>query len=227
MTLSGCRWTVVTSPGTSRYKAPFESSGREEQKSRTREALVTATRRLLADGRDPTVDDVAAAAGISRATAFRYFPSRRALVATAHPQIDEVSLLPDDAPDEPHARLDLTMDALLRITLGWEPQLRASLRVSLEAGAELPLLRQGRAIGWIEDALEPLRRTHPRLDRRRLAVAIRSATGIEALVWLTDVGGLSRDEAAGVLRWSAHAQLAAAPAGDAPPGGRRRAEQPA
>jgi AcrR family transcriptional regulator len=205
-------------------KVPYESSGREEQKARTREALVTATRRLLADGRDPTVDDVAAAAGISRATAFRYFPSRRALVAAAHPQIDEVSLLPDDAPDEPHARLDLTMDGLLRITLGWEPQLRASLRVSLEAGAELPLLRQGRAIGWIEDALEPLRRTHPHLDRRRLAVAIRSATGIEALVWLTDVGGLSRDEAAGILRWSAHAQLATALAGDAPPDGRRRAD---
>jgi len=198
---------------------PYESGGREEQKARTREALVEATRRLIADGRDPTVDDVAAAAGISRATAFRYFPSRRALVAAAHPQIDAASLLPGDAPDDPHARLDLVMDAFLRITLGWEPQLRASLRVSLEAGAELPPLRQGRAIGWIEDALDPLRRTHPRVDRHRLAVAIRSATGIEALVWLTDVAGLPRDEAAGVLRWSAHAQLAAALAGDAPPGG--------
>jgi AcrR family transcriptional regulator len=200
---------------------PYESGGREEQKARTREALVAATRRLMADGRDPTVDDVAAAAGISRATAFRYFPSRRALVAAAHPQIDATSLLPDDAPDDPHARLDLVMDAFLGITLGWEPQLRASLRVSLEADLEpstgLPPLRQGRAIGWIEDALEPLRRTHPRLDRHRLAVAIRSATGIEALVWLTDVAGLPRDEAAGILRWSAHAQLAAALAGDAPP----------
>ena len=197
---------------------PYESGGREEQKARTREALVAATRRLMAEGRDPTVDDVAGSAGVSRATAFRYFPSRRALVAAAHPQIDEVSLLPGDAPDDPHARLDLVMDAFLRITLGWEPQLRASLRLSLDADAELPPLRQGRAIGWIEDALEPLGRTNPRLDRRRLAVAIRSATGIEALVWLTDVAGLPRDEAAGVLRWSAHAQLAAALAGDAPPG---------
>jgi hypothetical protein len=33
----------------------------------------------------------------------------------------------------------------------------------------------------------------------RLARAIRSAVGIEALVWLTDVAGLSREEAAGVM----------------------------
>jgi hypothetical protein len=51
----------------------------------------------------------------------------------------------------------------------------------------------------------------------RLAVAIRSATGIEALVWLTDVAGLSRDEALRVMRWSARALLRLAVAEGAPP----------
>ena len=38
----------------------------------------------------------------------------------------------------------------------WEPQLRTALRLSLEpAPADPPMLRQGRAIGWIEDALTP------------------------------------------------------------------------
>ena len=64
------------------------------------------------------------------------------------------------------------------------------LRLSLEAGpaerAALPL-RQGRAIRWIEEALEPLRDRLSDAEVHGLALAIRSATGIEALVWLTDV----------------------------------------
>jgi hypothetical protein len=90
--------------------------------------------------------------------------------------------------------------------------------VSLEPvpDAEQPLLRQGRAIGWIEDALTPLRHTHPDLDVHRLAVAIRSATGIEALIWLTDIAGLTRDEATKLMRCSAHAMLQSALAGTTP-----------
>jgi hypothetical protein len=40
-------------------------------------------------------------------------------------------------------------------------------------------------------------------DLRRLVLAIRTAAGIEVLVWLTDVAGLSRKEAEKVMRWSA------------------------
>ena len=36
-----------------------------------------------------------------------------------------------------------------------------------------------------------------------------------ALVWLTDIAGLSRDEATDLMRWSARAMLAAALADDA------------
>lgn len=50
----------------------------------------------------------------------------------------------------------------------------------------------------------------PDAELRRLTLAIRSAVGIEALVWLTDVAGLSRKEAAELMRWSASALLDAA-----------------
>jgi AcrR family transcriptional regulator len=192
---------------------PYELTGRRQQKSRTRETLVRTARRLLADGAEPTVEEAAAAAGISRTTAYRYFPNQRAMLLAAHPEIEERSLLPAGAPEDPGERLDLVMREFTRVTVEWEPQLRTSLRLSLEPAAELPVLRQGRAIGWIEDALAPLRETRPDLDVHRLAVAIRSATGIEALVWLTDVAGLSREEATGVLRGTARALLAAALAG--------------
>jgi hypothetical protein len=97
--------------------------------------------------------------------------------------------------------------------IGTEAQQRTMLRLSLEADpverSQLPL-RQGRAIKWIEEALAPLHPEMSAVEINRLAVAIRSATGIEALAWLTDIAGLSRDEAAGLMRWSAHAMLQAA-----------------
>ena len=46
-----------------------------------------------------------------------------------------------------------------------------------------------------------------RQELRRLVLAIRSAAGIEALVWLTDVGHLSRSQAVEVMKWSAQALL--------------------
>jgi AcrR family transcriptional regulator len=188
---------------------PYEAGGRTQQKSRTRQALVAATRRLLAEGVTPKVEDAAEAAGISRTTAYRYFPNQRALLLAAHPEIDERTLLPAGAPTDVRQRLDLVMDEFIRVNFDWEAQLRASLRLSLEPGSERPLLRQGRAIGWIRDALEPMRTTHPHVDVDELAVAIRSATGIEALIWLLDIAGQTHEQAARTVRRTAHALLEA------------------
>ncbi|MFF5296910.1 TetR/AcrR family transcriptional regulator [Paractinoplanes globisporus] len=189
-------------------RVPYEATGRRDQKARTREALVDATRRLLADGVNPTVEQAAVEARISRTTAYRYFPSQRALLLAAYPEITRRSLLPEDAPDDVPTRLDLVLAAFARVNLDWEPQLRTSLRLSLEPGAEQPVLRQGRAITWIEEALAPLRSSHPRVDVRRLAIAIRATTGIESLIWLTDIAGLSRADAVALMRDSAQALLA-------------------
>ncbi|MEV4147652.1 helix-turn-helix domain-containing protein [Amycolatopsis sp. NPDC049691] len=197
-------------------EVPYESTGRRRQKGRTRAALVEAAHELLARGEAPTVEDAATAAGISRTTAYRYFPNQRALLLAAYPEIDaDAGLLPPGAPADPAARLDLVMREFIAFTVRWEPQLRAQLRLSLEPGARQPVLRGGRAIRWIEEALEPLAETRPEVDVHDLAVAIRSATGIESLVWLTDIGGLDRERAAEVMASSARAIFRAAlePAG--------------
>lgn len=192
---------------------PYEAIGRTQQKSRTRQALVTATRELLAQGLTPKVEDAAEFAGISRTTAYRYFPNQRSLLLAAHPQISPETLLPADAPNDPSARLDAFMAAFNRYNFDWEPQLRTSLRLSLEPAGTQPALRQGRAVAWIEDALEPVRHTRPDIDIHRLAIAIRSATGIESLIWLIDIAGYTRDQAAQTVRRTAHALLDAALAG--------------
>ncbi|MDQ1509863.1 MAG: hypothetical protein QOG50_1707 [Actinomycetota bacterium] len=200
---------------------PYELNGRVDQKRRTRDALVAAARQLVAAGETPTIEGAAEEAAISRTTAYRYFPNQRALLVAAHPETGASSLLPDDAPDDAATRLDLVIDAFTRSTVENEPQQRTMLRLSLEADpaerSQLPL-RQGRGIKWIEEALAPLRKKMSDADVHRLALAIRSANGIEALVWLTDVAGLSRDEATEVMRWSARALLRSAVADGALPG---------
>ncbi len=68
-------------------------------------------------------------------------------------------------------------------------------------------LRQGRGIPWIAEALEPLHATLNTEQLHQLALAIRSTTGIEALVWLTDVAGLDRSQATHLMHWAAQALL--------------------
>lgn len=47
----------------------------------------------------------------------------------------------------------------------------------------------------------------PGVEIHRLALAIRVSIGVEALVWLTGVGRLSRADAVATMRWSAQALL--------------------
>jgi AcrR family transcriptional regulator len=188
---------------------PYERSGRIRQKLRTRDALITATRELVAQGLTPTVESAAARAEISRTAAYRYFTNQRALLIAAHPEIDRKSLLGADPPRDPEARLGAVIDEFLRITVETEPQLRMALRLSLDKVGDQTdnSLRRGRAIAWIEDALAPLVGELSKQEIRRLALAIRSAAGIEALVWLTDVGRLSRPDAVQMMKESAQALL--------------------
>ena len=191
----------------------YEATGRRRQKLRTRQALIGAARDLIAARGTPTVEQAADAAGISRATAYRYFPNQRDMLIAAHPEIEATSLLGSDPPQDVGARLDRVVDALTRMLIDNEPQLRTTLRLSLESDGhhrERLILRQGRVIGWLDEALRPLRGSLPTAKVRRLVYAIRCAVGIEALVWLCDVGGLSRREAVKLMRWSSRGLLRAA-----------------
>lgn len=158
---------------------------------------------MLADGVIPTVEGAAARAGVSRATAYRYFPTLPALLAAAYPHIDQPSLLGEHPPSDPAARLELVAADQTRRILRFESEMRAVLRLSLEGDVpDLPMNR-GLRIGWIEEALAPLADTMAPHELRRLVLGIGSALGIEAFVWLTDIAGLARDEAADLMRANA------------------------
>lgn len=181
---------------------PYQQGGRVRQKARTREALVAATRQLLREGVTPSVEQAADAAQVSRTTAYRYFPSQRALLAATFPQLETGSLLGEHPPADVRARVALFAAKMTESVLANEAEMRAMLRLSLDP--QVPLqevaLRQGRRTVWVRDALAPLRDVLPEAGFRQLTLAIAAAAGIESFVWLVDVGGADRATAVAVIR---------------------------
>jgi hypothetical protein len=123
------------------------------------------------------------------------------------------SLLGADPPEDPLARLEIVAESQTRRIVEYEPEYRAQLRLALEgepAGGEGLPLRRGRRIRWIEDALSPLEGRMLEGELRQLIYGIGATLGIEVLVWLTDMGGLSREEAVEVMRSNARTLLRSA-----------------
>ena len=186
---------------------PYVETGRARQKQRTREDLLEAARRLIASGDTPGVEAVAAEAGISRTTAYRYFPTQVELLAAAFPETAATSLLPEPAPAGLEERVRAVAAAFVESVERTEVQQRAMLRLSLgEEHHELPL-RRGRAIGWYSDALEPLLPAIGESRVKDLAVALRSVSGIETRVWLRDIAGLSDADVRALQLWLVDAVL--------------------
>ena len=159
----------------------------------------------MREGKTPTVEEAAAQAGISRATAYRYFANQRELLIASYPIIDRPSLLPEGAGDDPVERVTTVAHQILNSVVENEAALRAQLRMSLEEPVtqrDFPL-RKGRRLMWFEDALDPLRhRLGPR-QFKRLTLALAAFVSLEVLIWLVDLGGLSRRQAVEQIVWTA------------------------
>ena len=160
----------------------------------------------------PTVEEAAEHASVSRTTAYRYFPTQRALLVAAYPEVGKESILDESAPPDVGARFELVFAEMARQLIENELPLRAMLRLSLgapEQRGEL-LLRRGRRRVWIADALAPLVASMTAADLDRLVLAGAVTTGIEAFVWLTDMAGLSPEQALEVMRFSAETLIGSA-----------------
>ena len=140
-------------------------AGRPNQRSRTRKDLLRAAARLMKQGQDPSLEEIAAEALVSRATAYRYFPSVEALLVEASfdlavPEPD--GLFGGDTSTDPVARLERVDTALHDMILANEPALRTMLAHALQRGLkgddpDHPR-RQNRRTPLIEAALEPARK---------------------------------------------------------------------
>lgn len=184
---------------------------RANQKQRTRGAIVDAAVQLVRDGATPTVAQAAEAAGVSRATAYRYFPTPEDLlieVATVTPAMQPVEAvlaeLGDDA--DPETRFLRVQEAFNAVVVQEEAQMRTALRAYLDNWLARrqrgPELREGRRMRWLDRVLEPARGALSAKQRRRLECALALTLGMDGMVVMKDVCRLKDDEARDVLRWA-------------------------
>jgi AcrR family transcriptional regulator len=194
---------------------------RVNQKQRTRAAIVEAAVRLVRSGVKPTVAQAAAAARVSRATAYRYFPTPEDLLieaASVTPAMEPVeSALAGLRVTDPEMRFRRLQDTFNSVALQEEPQMRSALRSYLDhwlarrqrgvtRGTEL---REGRRMRWIHEVLEPARGALSAKALRRVECALALTVGMDAMVVMKDVCRLDDDEAQDVLRWAGLALLRA------------------
>lgn len=198
-----------------------EKSGRPNQRARTRKDLLQAASRLMKQGRRPSLEEVAEEALVSRATAYRYFPSVEALLLEASLDVvvpDPHELLRDAPPDDPVARLERVDSALHEMIAANEASLRMMLANSLrqrigDTGGDVPA-RQNRRTPLIEAALEPSKRRFRPAALKTLTRALALIIGTEAMVVFKDVLQLDDAEARKVRRWMIRALVEAASKSD-------------
>jgi AcrR family transcriptional regulator len=193
------------------------SAGRPNQRSRTRKDLLRAASRLLKQNRNPSLEEIAEEALVSRATAYRYFPSVEALLVEASFDVavpEAEQLFGDDASTDPVARLERVDTALHDIVVANEAALRTMLAHTLQQGLKgdesgLPK-RQNRRLPLIEAALEPARKQFKPATLATLGKALALIVGPEAIVVCKDVLRLEDADARKVKRWAIRALVEAA-----------------
>jgi AcrR family transcriptional regulator len=177
---------------------------RHRQKNRTRKALLNAAAELVRQGREPTVAEVAEVGEVSRATAYRYFPTQESLLA-------EMRMFAPEGPIEMFDRVLETADPVERVGVlarqvsEWafenEPALRTWLRLSLDPATGVR--RPGHRTRWIAEALQPLQGKVDGATLDRLSNALTMLLGIDPIVPLTDFARLPPVQAIEVIEWAA------------------------
>jgi len=185
-----------------------------------------ATFRLLLDtameiireaGHTPSVAEVAARSRVSRATAYRYFPSRSVLItAVINRSLEPVRSFKSRAGDgrERVRELFVQTSPLFK---QFEPQMRAALQLSLEQWAleragllEEETYRRGHRVRILEHAIDPLARQLPKPVHSRLHHSLSVIFGIEPWVVLKDIWDLPDREVERISLWMADALIDAA-----------------
>lgn len=187
-------------------------------RARTRKLMLSTAIALMQKGATPSVSAVAEAAGVSRATAYRYFPSQADLVdAVVEEALGPILGWTSESRDAAERVEDLLASSLPRI-VEFEATFKAALKLSLEQWAarqagtlgEEPPFQRGHRVDLLQSAIAPLRKTLPRKQFQRLAMALSLTYGLESLIILKDLWGAEPGEVRDVAQWAARALVKAA-----------------
>jgi len=194
------------------------TKGRIVQKLKTREALISKANEMLKAGTFTNIGAVAKAAGISKATAYRYFSDVEGLKREASLQL-KAKTSEDLFADLPETDLAARLDRLITYHFDLFTQHEAEFRLFLGsvihesvANKKAPS-RGGRRIALIEEALKPLR---PKMDARSWDHMVNSLSvffGIESVTVLKDVCGLANQDILVTWKWAVKRIVYGAPSG--------------
>lgn len=185
------------------------------QELRTRKALLEAASRLTKRGRKPTMDEVAEEALVSRATAYRHFPSVDVLLTEApadDAMITPEAILSQFTSSEPEQRVDEAEAAVHDVMYRNEAQLRIMLAHAIARARDddgVPR-RQNRRGPLIEAALAPARSRFRGSDYEKLCAALALMFGPESMIVFQDVLHLDAKKARAVKSWAVRALVRAA-----------------
>jgi AcrR family transcriptional regulator len=194
--------------------APPPPSG---PRARTYRLLLEHAMGIAQSGHVPSVAEIAKQAGVSRATAYRYFPTRSTLVAAmVHHSLGPVRSWRGNSTDG-RRRVGELFDQTFPRFKEYEPQLRAALMIAVEhqlrerAGLlEEEPYRRGYRVGILKHAVEPLKLLLGPKGTERLIMALAMVYGIEPYVIWKDIFGANDRKVEAVARWMAEALVDAA-----------------
>jgi AcrR family transcriptional regulator len=193
-----------------------EGKGRTNQKARTERAIVDACVELIRQRQPVTMPEVAMAAMVSEATAYRYFPDLASLLAKALAEdwpTPTEALAPVEASNDPVERVAFATRFLLHGVAERQAVVRSMIAATIAQPDLSGRARPGIRFGLIEGALAPffdaLQSANPDLpDQLRLDLAV--VISADALFCLTDLCGLSIDDAIASAEKTARTLTAAA-----------------
>jgi AcrR family transcriptional regulator len=201
---------------------PAEERG---PRARMRRMMLDAAMRLMQAGLVPSISDVAEAAQVSRATAYRYFPTQSVLIQAAVDEALGPILKWNSASEDAEQRVGELIRFSYPRMHDYEAALRGALRLALDQWARLhagkldpkEAMVRGHRIALLTSAVAPLRRKLGKARTERLTQALSLVFGTEAFVVLKDIWGLQPDAAEEVALWTCHALIRCAAEDLAPP----------
>ncbi|HXX10020.1 MAG TPA: TetR/AcrR family transcriptional regulator [Burkholderiales bacterium] len=194
-----------------------------------RRIMLDAAMRLMQDGVVPSISDVAQEAQVSRATAYRYYPTQSVLIQAAVDEALGPILKWQSTSDDADERVrELITFSYPRMD-DYEAPLRAALRLALDQWAQQhagklnpkEAMVRGHRIALLTSAVAPVRRKLGKARAERLTQALSLVFGTEAFVVLKDIWHLDREAAEEVALWTCRALIRCA-ADDLTPPARRR-----
>ncbi|CAI0990271.1 MULTISPECIES: TetR/AcrR family transcriptional regulator [Serratia] len=177
-------------------------------RAKTHRLLLTSAMALYNEGAFPSITEVAAHAQVSRATAYRYFPTQSALIAAVVAEslgpILEWRPQDNDALKRIQQLLAFAYPQMER----HEGALRAALQLSLQQWANATpgeKLVRGNRKRLLKLAVEPLQDKLPADALQRVIHSFSLIYGSEVFLVLKDIWGLELDGIQEVTQWMAKA----------------------